>query len=253
MTQQAPILSSPDARWLLAQRWAYAVGAPYHVQNGVSVDGLPLITGDLRRHTGAKLKDYWSLESADDLVKTLNWLGSEGHRRPYRERIRHYCMIRRPAVAARREELRPEQFEAEEERDNARSELWRIDAVQANWRGLRGANLLGFDATRAAMLVRDGLVLQWLPEHWAWRYLTDMAADVRGSFASWAEFAADFKLSRAMWLGSAGVDQFETIADRLITERESPWVRLPWAIDGLEVPRPVSPLEDGAPVWSLER
>ena len=246
---QAPalrVVSAPNRAWSPVQAWAYALGAPYHVQHGLPVDALPRPGEAVRTDMAALCRRDWSIEGAEDLLRTLNWLGWEGHRATHRFRIRQYCLIRRPAIAARREELR----EAGQEDAGALNELWRLDAVQADWRGVRGGVFLSFDAARATMLVRCGLVLGWLEEAAAWRYLTDMAADVQQSFGSWAEYAADFKLSRAFWSGRAQPDTFDTIADLLLADRQSPWRRLPWAV-GLAVPRPPA-LPGSEPVWSLE-
>jgi hypothetical protein len=46
---------------------------------------------------------------------------------------------------------------------------------------------------------------------------------------------------------------FDVIIERLLTEAGSPCRRLPWPVPGLEVPRPVRPIDSAAPVWTLER
>ena len=222
------ILSAPDPAWTPQQCWAYALGAPYHVQRKAPVGALPRLSEQVRSDTLALCKHDWSVESGEDLVKTLDWLGTEGHRRPHRDRIRQYCLMRRPAIAARREELR----EAGQEHPAALAELWRLNAVQADWRGVRGGVLLGFDAARAVMLVRCGLVLRWLDLAAAWRYLTDMAADVQRSFPSWAEYAANYNLSRALWRANATPDRFDDIVGQLLADPRSPWHTLPWGIAG---------------------
>lgn len=234
--------------WSQAQAWAYALGAPYHVQHGVPVDALPQPSRQVRGDMALMCKEDWSVETAENLVQTLNWLAHEGHRRPHRLRIRQYCLLDRAAVMARREDLRA----AGRAEPEALEELWRLNAVQADWHGVRGGVLLGFDAARAAMLVRAGLVLGWLDEATAWRYLTDMAADVHRSFGSWADYAADYKLSRALWRAVDAPDLFDAITDRLLADERSPWRTLPWTVAGLEVPRPIGPSNEGDPIWSLE-
>ena len=243
------ILSKPDKTWSPAQSFAYALGAPYQVQHAMLVDALPKSNGALRKRLSEMCRRDWSVESAEDLLSTLNWLGREGHRIPHRFRIRQYCLMRRPAIAARREELRG----IGEKDSEARTELWRLDAVQADWHGVRGGVLVGFDAARAVMLVRCGLVLGWLEEGAAWRYLLEMAADVQRSFNSWAEYAADYKLSRALWSGNATPDLFDGIADHLLVAPKSPWRQSAWQIEGLGIPRPVTPARENEPVWVLER
>ncbi len=243
------VISAPDRSWNPAQRWAYALGAPYNVQHDLPVDALPAPGAALRDRLTKMLQRDWSVEGAEDLARILAWLGREGHRIPHRHRIRQYCLMRRPAVAARREELR----EAARRDREALEELWRLDAVQADWNGVRGGVMLAFDAARAAMLARCGLVLGWLEPAPAWRYLTDMAADVQRSYGSWPEYAADYTLSHAFWAATPIPGPFLFIARQLRRNRRSPWRALPWAVAGLEIPRSPAPADDDGPAWVLER
>ena len=244
-----PVISEPDGGWTAEQAWAYALGAPYHVQHGMPVDALPLSTQVLRQDLAKMCARDWSVGDAEELVQMLDWLGREGHRVPHRLRLRQYCLLPRDALAVRREEL----LRAGRGDPDALEELWRLDAAQADWHGVRGGVLLGFDAARAAMLARTGLLLGWLAPAAAWRYLADMAADVQRSFGSWAEYAADYKLSRALWRAKDEPDLFDDVADRLLSSRRSPWRRLPWAVPGLAIPRPDAPADHAGPVWVLER
>jgi Protein of unknown function (DUF1266) len=129
--------------------------------------------------------------------------------------------------------------------------------VQAEADGIRGGILIGFDAARAVMLARDGCLLGWLSEERLWDYVLDVARDVQRRFTSWADYAADFRISRNFWQGITHRKQadviFDVIIERLLTEAGSPWRRLPWPVPGLEVPRPVRPIDSAAPVWTLER
>ena len=242
-------LYAPDPAWSQAQAWAYALAAPYHVQHAVPVDAWPAPARRVRDDMTLICRRDWLVESREDLVRTLDWLAREGHRKPHRLAIRRGCLLDRAALAARREELRA----AAATQPETLEELWRLDATQVGWHGLRRGVLLGFDAARAAMLVRCGLVLGWLDEAAAWTFLLDMAADVRRSFGSWEEYAADFKLSRALWRAIDAPDLFDAITDRLLADERSPWRSLPWTVPGLELPRPRLPASTDGPAWSLER
>lgn len=177
MAASYSIISKRDPAWSDVRQWAYAIGAPYHVQHRLPVDSIR-IDAEQRLSATKLCNQAWGIETARELAASLDGLASGGHRTPFRYRIRQYSLMRRPAIAARREELR----EAGPENPSALNELWRLDAVQSDWHGIRGGNLLAFDAARAVMLVRCGLVLDWLGQDDAWRYLTDMAADVQRSF-----------------------------------------------------------------------
>jgi hypothetical protein len=250
------VRNPPD--WSPAQAWAYALGAPYHVQHGVPLNALAQPANGIMqkttemliiKKTAMMLKRDWSIEGDEKLVSTLNWLGAEGHRRPNGMMMRRYSALWRPAIAARREELR----EAGQEDPAALEELWSLDAVQANTDGIRGGVLIGFDAARAVMLARAGWLVGWLAEPVLWDYILDVARDVQHRFTSWAEYAADYRLSRNVWRASNIRDDFDAITDRLLSDARSPWRRLPWQVPGLEVPRPARPFDSTSPVWTLER
>ncbi|WP_206240584.1 DUF1266 domain-containing protein [Novosphingobium terrae] len=241
-------IGAPPA-WSAAQLWAYALGAPYHVQHQVPLNALPADNSANSTDFARMLKDGWSVEGEEDLLRVLGWLGSEGHRRGHGLELRRYSLWRRPSIAARREELR----EAAQENPDALEELWRIDAIQADLDGIRGADLIGFDAARAVMVARSGWRLGWLSEERMWDYLLDTARDVQRRFSSWADYAQDFRLSRNMWRGKNDPDHFDDVITQLLKDKASPWLRLPWSVEGLEAPRATRPFDPAAPVWTLER
>lgn len=241
-------IDNPPA-WNPAQLWAYALGAPYHVQHAVPLNALPPKTANNTAMLAKMLKEGWSVESEEDLLRVLSWLGAEGHRRSHGLDLRRYSLLRRPAIAARREELR----EAAQDNPDALEEIWRIDAIQADLEGIRGADLIGFDAARAVMVARSGWVMGWISEEHMWHFVLDAARDVQRRFTAWADYARDFRLSRNMWRGRNDLDHFDDIIALLLADKASPWLRLPWPVDGLEAPRPARAFDPGAPLWSLER
>lgn len=250
MAKQAPklILMRKAPEWTPAQAWAYALGAPYHVQHEVPLNALPEPVKDTVPALRDMLKDGWSVEGPEDLLRVLNWLGVEGHRRGHGLELRRYSIWRRPSIAARREELR----DIGREDPDALEELWRVDAIQADADGVRGGDLVGFDAARAVMLARSGWLLGWISDQFMWDYLLDVARDVQRRFTSWAEYAEDFRLSRNLWRGTNRLDHFDGIVQQLLSNRASPWRRLPWPTAGLEIPRPARAIDPAMPVWSLE-
>jgi hypothetical protein len=191
------LVRNPPA-WSPAQAFAYALGAPYHMMHDVPLNALPTPKSRLLQTVSGMLKDAWAIEGGEDLLRTLNWLGAEGHRRSNSMKIRSYSLLRRPAVAARREELR----DLGQEDPQGLEELGRLDAVQANTDGIRSGVLIGFDAARAVMLARNGWLLGWLSEERLWDYVFDVARDVQHRFTSWADYAADFRISRNFWQGA---------------------------------------------------
>ncbi|MGI4799747.1 MAG: DUF1266 domain-containing protein [Janthinobacterium lividum] len=236
--------------------WAYALGAVYNVGHGLPVDTTALDADPAEAAVETKqmtrmLERDWGITDRVTLVERLDGLGDGGHRRRFLPQLRFYATMWRPEVAARREELRANIRDGGEDAEGAAETLWRLNAVQADLPGLRASPLLAFDAGRAAMLFRCGLMLGWLGEP-DWDYLVDAARDVRRNYASWAEYGTDFLLSRCVWSGSDTKDVFDDVVTMLLREPQSPWVRLPWDAPPLPVPRPVRPHLAGTPQWSLE-
>ena len=160
-------------------------------------------------------------------------------------------MLWRPRVTALREECRAAIREGGDDAQDMLATLWRLDAVQANTAYIRSSPLLAFDAARAVMLARAGLMLGWLEESETWAYLGAVACDVQHTYASWAAYGADFVLSRNVWAGDGGRDVFDEIMQLLLAKPSSPWRVLPWALP-LAVAQPATPADGEAPVWSLE-
>jgi hypothetical protein len=230
-------------------RWAYAVGAPYHVGHGRPIDGFPdEVHADSER---TMLTRDWGIDDRLSLIDAMNSLGSEGHRHRLGLKLRYYSMIWRPAVAAMREELRASIREDGEDAGEASANLWRLDAVQADLPGIRSSTLLAFDAARGIMLARDGVLLGWLTQDEAFAYMLDVARDVRRTYSSWQDFGADFLLSRNVWAGDGDPDIFDTVVALLLRDPTSPWRKLAWDELDWSVPAPIRP--EAELVWTLER
>ena len=231
----------------LDHRWAWAVGAPYHVAHGDPVDG---VADGAPTERSAMLERDWGITGRDDLIEALVSLGDEGHRHRFAVKLQYYSMIWRPAVASMREELRGTVREGGEDAAEAAANLWRLDAVQSDLPGLRSSPLLAFDAARGVMLARDGLRLGWLTDGEVWPYLLAIATDVRRTYSSWGAFGDDFVLSRNVWAGNGAPDLFDQIVVALKSTGSSPWRTLDWPVaDAI----PPARLVQAAPYWSLER
>ena len=229
--------------------WAYSVGAPYHAAHGLAVDAPQADSqGDFQKEM---LPRDWGIEKRQDLIAQLNRLGHDGHRRRHGMTLRYYAMLWRPRVAALREECLAALREGGEDADDMRATLWRLDAVQSNHNNLRQSPLLAFDAARAVMLARAGLMLQWLEPAEVWPYLVDVARDVQRSYGSWQDYGTDFVLSRNFWAGNGQADIFDEVVTALVEDASSPWQRLPWSTP-LALPESIPDSSAKALSWSLE-
>ena len=251
-------MSSPDLIFskgpaLAGERaWAYALGAVYHVAHGFAVNAvLPEPQDGMHRDMLAR---DWGVNGRAELVECLNDLGAHGHRHRHGTQLRYYALLWRPAIASMREEYRASIREDGSDASEASKNLWRLDAVQSDRGGIRASPLLAFDAARAIMLARAGLMLGWLAEPEAWAYMLDVARNAQRTYRSWAAYGTDFILARDVWAGRRCGDIFDDVVTQLLSDPDSPWLQLAWEQPGLSVPRALHPavLPDDAPVWTLE-
>ena len=229
--------------------WAYAVGAPYHVAHGLAVDAVVAdAAGDFQQEMFSR---DWGIDNREGLIAQMNSLGENGHRHKFGLTLRYYAMLWRPRIASLREECRAAVREGGEDADDSAAALWRLDAVQANTRDIRSSPLLAFDAARAVMLARAGLMIGWLTDDEAWTYMVAVARDVQRTYSSWQHYGADFVLSRNVWAGDSTPDIFDDAVAALLAKPDSPWQTLAWAQPlGTATPRLVA--GDNLPAWSLE-
>ncbi|OUJ14513.1 DUF1266 domain-containing protein [Acetobacter sp. DsW_063] len=243
-----------------AQRaWALAMGAPLVASEGYALDALtqPDAPGaaSLKARVAARMKTFWSVQDRRTLIATLNWLGREGHRIGHMARLTDYSVSPLQNIAERRKEL----GKTADYDEDARAELYRIDALLSDHLGMLKAKFLAFDTARAVMLVYGGRLHDWLSEDECWPYLFDMARDVQRTYESWSDYAEDFLRGRSFWKGAEFSERnvVDRLTQKLLSTRHSPW-RLMW-----EQPLPPQvasarlrdvsePISQG-PVWWLER
>ena len=170
------------------------------------------------------LRDYWGVESREELVDVLKYLMCGGHTADY---VNALEVISGSGTA---EDLHTEEMDEE---DIAVSDA-RFAFAQAYAGSVDPAMLLGWDLGRAANVTRWGYFLGYLSEDEAWSILDQIADGCMDAFDGWVPYAQSYIFGSMFWKCPYGPEAcFENMAglmfavEHLLTEGE--WKDFPWA------------------------
>ena len=170
------------------------------------------------------LRDYWGVESREELVDVLKYLMCGGHTSDYADALE---VISGSGAA---EDLHTEEMDEE---DIAVSDA-RFAFAQAYAGSVDPAMMLGWDLGRAANVTRWGYFLGYLSEDEAWSILDQIADGCMDAFDGWVPYAQSYIFGSMFWKCPYGPEAcFENMAglmfavEHLLTEGE--WKDFPWA------------------------
>jgi len=153
-----------------------------------------------------RLREFYGVESAADLVARVNALFQEEQGKEARETLA--SLPERPAE------------------DDERASL-----VRANRAEIERAGLLAWDTARLVAVLGWGAWAGYAAELDAWNVMMVAASRVQQTYDSWASFGAAYELGRLYW--SRGKTHAPTAAalEKLKTDPGSPWVTLAWGLE----------------------
>lgn len=88
-------------------------------------------------------------------------------------------------------------------------------------------DVLAFDFTRLGLLVRTGVLLNYISEAEGWNYMYCGAAQVQDLFSSWDDYGESYVRGRAWWAGENCVDVQEE-HKKFRADSNSTWNSLKW-------------------------
>lgn len=109
-----------------------------------------------------------------------------------------------------------------------------LAVVEMHYARLGPKSLLGWDFSRYICLCRWGYAAGYLKEGEAWARIAPAASTLRYSFTSWRELGENYLIGRQFW---SPEEQFRSgnlvrvAFDRLLSDPNSPWNRIPWHLD----------------------
>lgn len=219
-----------------ARDWALATSAVLTTRNGERHD---ILGGQERTDTAvAQVRDlldrWWGVRDRDSLVRLLDWLEREGHRVPFAQ-LGADLGRRSPADVAT---MQADPGLPEDVRHQ-------MAVVVREHHQLGAKGLLGWDYARYVSLCRWSYLVGLLSEEEAWARIMSAARRIQATFSSWQELGENYLIGREFWspteMRRTG-HLYQDALQRLLTDPQSPWVRLPWGTSlGAPLASPASP------------
>ena len=129
--------------------------------------------------------------------------------------------------------MEPEEFDkllTHADAENANS----LRIARRYYRKLGEQSLVAWDYARYISLCREGYSVGYLSEDEAWQRIIYAARILQRTFGSWQELGENYLIGREFWsLAQTQKDgqAMRTIYSRLLSNSNSPWNRIPWALD----------------------
>lgn len=219
-----PSQSRPRQRLTNAQKgWGLAASALLTEWNHQGHDTLAgvALTEENKRSAHDTLQEWWDVENRNDLLARLTWLEQGGHRRMFAD------------VGGRVSPLEPARFQKlvailNPEVANA------VLVARRYYQKLGKQSIIGWDYARYISLCRFGYTAGYLSEDEAWLRIMNAARLIQRTFSSWQELGENYLIGRQFW----SLDQTQkngaamrVTYRRLLDDANSPWRRIPWALD----------------------
>ena len=169
------------------------------------------------------LAQWWKVRSREDLLETLRWLDSGGHRNEFDEIAQELSATPATQLAAIRERSR-----------NDLTLSNRVEIVLKYQKELGAKSIIAWDYGRYISLCGWGYIVGYLTEEEAWQKIMPVARFLQGTFDSWEDLGKNYVIGREFWspprTREEGKPARKSYA-KLLTDPASPWARLPWKLD----------------------
>jgi hypothetical protein len=193
-----------------ARLWGIALGADLARHNRSRLDCLH--TGYTVAIQRKSLKLWWSVSSRKELRYQLECLFDGGHSHLFSQIL--YALS----------EALP--FKADLDAPTIR----RIEFVRARLPQCRQAgHVRAFDFGRVPNLARFGFTADYISAKEAWQWIARAALATQPLFASWSEFATNYRLGHEFWdSADPSATHYFQYREWLLHDAKSPWIALPW-------------------------
>lgn len=201
--------------------WALALAAPLFEMNGYQHEYL---YGGANKAEMANccgnLESSWSIRTSDDLMQTLEWLETSGHRSDF-WRIHSFLLTLSEQGCAR--------YMASFRQNKDHYEQLKL--VNYYKLPLKGAGISAWDIHRYVFLCRMGCVLDLINEEKAWDLILQLAPKAQQMFTGWRQYCLSWAAGRQFWLSNSDVDladQIRPVVSALLAHPDSIWRDLDW-------------------------
>lgn len=215
-----------DTDLTVAQQWGIACGADLAFMNDDLLNTLG--NSDNKEDAQRILSEWWGVDARDELIETFSYLKASGHR------LRFTIVdtaLRMTDTAEAKAYLQEHVDDFETAVDwfrNMRNayEQFTEDGFLQECAAL--PNLLAWDYVRIINLCRNGIDAGYLNRPEALAIVMNVAKTLQENYSSWKDLSLCYQFGRYVWGGS---DQYEILKsgmEKLLTDENSPWVKLDW-------------------------
>ncbi len=210
----------------LPERWALACTALLFTKND---DGCNSWLGEAPtpaniRGQSRAISEWWGIKSREDLLAQLEALRTNGG---YNKAWKEYVMYQKEGIGF--DQVRGVTTDIAEGNFSSRLALVKEYGPKFGERGI-----LAWDLCRYICLVRWGLMLDFISENEASDLIMPVARRLQSTYGSWKQMGEEYLIGRRFWneeLWKEGEAEYDTIYKTLLTEKNSPWLTIPWNTD----------------------
>jgi hypothetical protein len=168
----------------------------------------------------AVLQRDWDAADRAGLVKSLEWLAREGHRKEFND----ICALDQDITA----KLEP--WDTIETAVDDKDLLAKIHFARRHRERIGARSLLAWDMVRLITIAGWGYLAALISEDEAWSYVIPAAQALQRSYASWDELGKHHLLGREFWSGG-WEGRFARCYLAMFNNPASPWRTLSWNTD----------------------
>ncbi|CAN5309833.1 hypothetical protein BH11CYA1_BH11CYA1_50550 [soil metagenome] len=209
-----------------AQQWAIACSSMLFATNGQGLHSLSgrAFTEENKRSKQIALEEVWGVSSRVDLLTALQNLKNNGG----------HNYLWQTYIKIKKGEIKPGDVKevAEDILSGEFKERLAVVSEYGDTFGDRGIS--AWDLCRYVNLVRGGYLLGLVSEKEAYDLIMPVAMKIQQTYSSWEQMNDEYLIGRKFWSHKEWQeDTLKTtrITKRLLTQKSSPWVALPWDTD----------------------
>lgn len=153
-----------------------------------------------------RLKEFYGIESSEELGKSATHLYQQGHSAEARETLASLP-------------------------DDPRGDDVRQTLVRANSAEVKRAGVLAWDTARLVAILGWGAWAEYIGEIQAWQVMLTAAARIQKTYDSWETYGKGYELGRLYWSSGKAHPPTARALEKLATDEGSPWRALAWNLD----------------------
>lgn len=222
---------NPATTLSTAEQWAIACGADLAKLNGQYLNDIS--TGFSKQECRDMLSQWWDVDSKEELMETIEWLVTEGHRIQYDIIWQAMNAVSiKESKAFLREHVATNQMEEETALERLRNMRDALELFQENQ--LIAADtqpeMLIWDFARIINLSRGGFDAGYITREEALNIIMRCVQPIKKMYSSWKQLSVSYQFARCVWNGiePEGFNDMMKGMEVLLTDPQSPWVTMKW-------------------------